>query len=149
MQHINKARIIISVKRSVRPQNVYRSMRWFNQRVFEKKLLSEPGLQIVTYSPLIIFIPYETHPFAVLLQVPHLTEFSTHTLRIHICWIGEACSLATLLFGCPDEFCLAYLKKKVIYFKSGQEAYSYFSESYFFFSSLFVSGDHLIGIVGN
>lgn len=131
MQHINKARIIISVKWSVRPQNVYRSMQWFNQ-VFEKKPLSESVFQIIIYSPLIIFIPYETNPFAFLLQVPHLTEFCIHILRIHSCQIGQACSLATLLFRCPDEFCLVYLKEKVIYFKSGQEASSYFSESYFF-----------------
>lgn len=132
MQHINKARIIISVKWSVRPQNVYRSMRWFNQQVFEKRLLSEPAFQIIISSPLIISTPYETHPFAVLLQVPHLTEFSTHTLHLHSCRIGQASSLAMLLCRCPDEFCLAYWKKKVIDFKSGQEAYSYFSESYFF-----------------
>lgn len=106
-------------------------MQWFNQ-VFEKKLLSEPVFLIIIYSPLIIFIPYETDPFAFLLQVSHLTEFSTHILRIHSCQIGQACSLAALLFRCPDEFCLAYLKEKVIYFKSGQEAYSYFSESYIF-----------------
>jgi len=107
-------------------------MQWFNQQVFEMKLLSEPAFQIVIYSYLVIFILYETHPFAVLLQGPHLTEFSTRTLRIYSCQIGQACSLATLLFGCPDEFCLAYFKKKVIYFKSGQEACSYFSESHFF-----------------
>lgn len=132
MQHINKARIIVSVKWSVRPQNVYRSMRRFHQQVFEKKLLSEPASEIVIYSPLIIFILYETRPFAVLLQVPHLTEFPAHTWRTHSCRMGQARSSATLLFGCPDQFCLAYLKKKVIYFKSGQEAYGYFSESYFF-----------------
>lgn len=143
MQHINKARIVISVKRSVRPQNVYRSMQWFNQQVFEKKLLSEPAFQIINSSPLIISLLYETHPFAVLLQVPTLISC------IHTCWVGQTCSLATLLFRCPHDFGLAYLKKKVIYFKSRQEAQSYFSESYFFFSGLFVSGDHLIGIVGN
>lgn len=127
MQHINKARIFISVKRSVRPQNVYRSMQWFNQQVFEKKLLSEPAFQIINSSPLIISLLYETHPFAVLLQVPTLISC------IHSCWVGQTCSLATLLFRCPHDFGLAYLKKKVIYFKSRQEAQSYFSESYFFF----------------
>lgn len=79
MQHINKARIIVSVKWSVRPQNVYRSMQWFNQQLFEKKVLSEPAFQKIC-SPLIIFILCETQPFALLLQVPNLTDFSTHIL---------------------------------------------------------------------
>lgn len=113
------------------------------------QLSSETAFHIVIYSPLIIFMLYETDPFAVLLQVSHLTEFSTHIFPTKSCWVGWVCSLATLLFKCPDEFCLEYLKEKVIYFKSRQEAYGYFSESYVFFRSLFVSGDHLIGIVGN
>lgn len=125
MQHINKARIIITVKWSVRPQNVYRSMKWFNQQVFEKLLLSESAFQIINYSPPIISLLYETHPFAVLLQVP------AHILWLHSSWVGQTSSLATLLFRCPHELGLAYLKKKVIYFKSRQEAPSYFSESYF------------------
>lgn len=54
-------------------------MQWFNQHVFEKKLLSEPAFQKIC-SPLIIFIPCETQPCALLLQVPNLTEFSAHIL---------------------------------------------------------------------
>lgn len=95
-------------------------MQWFNQQVFEKKLLSEPAFQIINYSPPIISLLYETHPFAALLQA-----------CIHSSWVGQTFSLATLLVRCPHEFGLAYLKKKVIYFKSRQEAQSYFSESYF------------------
>lgn len=45
-------------------------MQWFNQQVFEKKLLSEPAFHIINYSPPIISLLYETQPFSVLLQVP-------------------------------------------------------------------------------
>lgn len=53
MLRINKARIIVSGKRSVRPQNVYGSMRYLHQQSFEEKLLSEPAFQVAMCSPLI------------------------------------------------------------------------------------------------
>lgn len=53
-------------------------MQWFNQQVFEKKLLSEPAFQIINYSPPIISLLYGTRPSAVLLQA-----------CIHSSWVGQ------------------------------------------------------------